>query len=36
MNQIVAESNEAMAKEIDWFVALSDYPFLRITCRAGY
>jgi tetrahydromethanopterin S-methyltransferase subunit H len=28
MNQIVAESNEAMAKEIDWFVALSDYPFL--------
>jgi tetrahydromethanopterin S-methyltransferase subunit H len=28
MNQIVAESNEAMKKEIDWFVALSDYPFL--------
>ncbi|HOT07758.1 MAG: Tetrahydromethanopterin S-methyltransferase subunit H [Methanosaeta sp. PtaB.Bin039] len=28
MNQIVAESNEAMAKEIDWFVELSDYPFL--------
>ncbi len=28
MNQIVAESNEAMAKEIDWFVDLSDYPFL--------
>jgi tetrahydromethanopterin S-methyltransferase subunit H len=28
MNQIVAESNEAMAKEIDWFVGLSDYPFL--------
>jgi tetrahydromethanopterin S-methyltransferase subunit H len=28
MNQIVAESDEAMAKEIDWFVGLSDYPFL--------
>jgi tetrahydromethanopterin S-methyltransferase subunit H len=28
MNQIVAESNEAMQKEIDWFVGLSDYPFL--------
>jgi tetrahydromethanopterin S-methyltransferase subunit H len=28
MNQIVAESNEAMAKEIDWFVGISDYPFL--------
>jgi tetrahydromethanopterin S-methyltransferase subunit H len=28
MNQIVAESNEAMAKEIDWFVGLSDFPFL--------
>jgi len=27
-NQIVAESNEAMAKEIDWFVKVSDYPFL--------
>ncbi len=28
MNQIVAETNEAMAKEIDWFVEISDYPFL--------
>jgi tetrahydromethanopterin S-methyltransferase subunit H len=28
MNQIVAESNEAMKKEIDWFVGISDYPFL--------
>jgi tetrahydromethanopterin S-methyltransferase subunit H len=28
MNQIVAESDEAMKKEIDWFVGLSDYPFL--------
>lgn len=28
MNQIVAESDEAMRKEIDWFVGLSDYPFL--------
>ena len=28
MNQIVAESNEAMQKEIDWFVGISDYPFL--------
>src|SRR5512136_380820 len=28
MNQIVAESDEAMAKEIDWFVGISDYPFL--------
>lgn len=27
-NQIVAETNEAMAKEIDWFVGISDYPFL--------
>jgi tetrahydromethanopterin S-methyltransferase subunit H len=28
MNQIVAESDEAMKKEIDWFVKISDYPFL--------
>lgn len=28
MNQIVAETNEAMQKEIDWFVEISDYPFL--------
>jgi len=28
MNQIVAESNEAMQKEIDWFTGLSDVPFL--------
>lgn len=28
MNQIVAESDEAMKKEIDWFVGVSDYPFL--------
>jgi len=29
MNQIVAESNEAMAKEIDWFAGVSkDDPFL--------
>ncbi len=28
MNQIVAETDEAMKKEIDWFVGISDYPFL--------
>src|SRR5512137_805155 len=28
MNQIVAESDEAMRKEIDWFVGLSKHPFL--------